>query len=99
MLPSLRPFLRYIDCEQKIIDHKFTIKVGFFPVNPCSFTYAALSLVLLSSLTNSSAKAVSVSADSFNKTDLSTDTDFVALDPNNGAWNVVSPSLFFSLLR
>lgn len=27
MLPSLRPFLRYIDAEDKVVNHGFTIKV------------------------------------------------------------------------
>ncbi|KZT42314.1 FAD/NAD(P)-binding domain-containing protein [Sistotremastrum suecicum HHB10207 ss-3] len=57
MLPSVRPFMQFIGCEQKIIDHGFTLKPG--------------------------------AAVKFNQWKQEGYTDFVALDPDNAAWNVI----------
>ncbi|KAF9032162.1 FAD/NAD(P)-binding domain-containing protein [Hymenopellis radicata] len=57
MLPSLRPFLRYIDADNKVAAHGFTPKRG--------------------------------AAFQFNQFKHEGYTDFVNLDANSGAWNVI----------
>ncbi|KAF5310508.1 hypothetical protein D9758_018781 [Tetrapyrgos nigripes] len=67
MLPSVRPFLRFIDCEKKIVDHGFEIKRG--------------------------------AAVKFNQWKREAYTDFIALSPENGSWNVVRSEFDEILLR
>ncbi|KAG2068035.1 hypothetical protein BDR04DRAFT_1158403 [Suillus decipiens] len=57
LLPSVRPFLKFIDAEESVINYGFTIKPG-----------AAVKL---------------------NQYKREGYTDFIALNPDNGAWNVV----------
>ncbi|KZS96642.1 FAD/NAD(P)-binding domain-containing protein [Sistotremastrum niveocremeum HHB9708] len=57
MLPSVRPFLRFIKCEEKVVKHGFQNKPG--------------------------------AAVKFNQFKREGYTDFIALDPDNGAWNVI----------
>ncbi|KAG2068033.1 hypothetical protein BDR04DRAFT_1120073 [Suillus decipiens] len=57
LLPSVRPFLTFIDAEKSIMNHGFTLKPG-----------AAIKL---------------------NQYKREGYTDFIALNPDNGAWNVV----------
>ncbi|KAK7464329.1 Flavin-dependent halogenase armH4 [Stygiomarasmius scandens] len=67
MLPSVRPFLRFIDAEKKIVDHGFEIKRG--------------------------------AAVKFNQWKREAYTDFVAISPENGSWNVIRSEFDEILLR
>jgi len=67
MLPSVRQFLRFIDCEEKVVNHGFCPKPG--------------------------------AAVKFNQFKKEGYTDFVSLDPTNGAWNVVRSEFDDILLK
>ncbi|KAJ7592018.1 hypothetical protein C8J56DRAFT_1013503 [Mycena floridula] len=67
MLPSVRPFLRFIDAESKVAAHGFTVKPG--------------------------------AAVKFNQWKREGYTDFVALNPQNGSWNVIRSEFDEILLR
>ncbi|KAH7904414.1 putative halogenase [Hygrophoropsis aurantiaca] len=67
LLPSVRPFLRFIDAEDMVLNHGFTAKPG-----------AAVKL---------------------NQYKREGYTDFISLDPTNGAWNVIRSEFDDLLLR
>jgi hypothetical protein len=41
MLPSCRPFLRFIGAEEKIVNHGFTVKVMCIPPSDLLLTFSA----------------------------------------------------------
>ncbi|EJT99304.1 FAD/NADP-binding domain-containing protein [Dacryopinax primogenitus] len=67
MLPSVRPFMKFIDLEETIMNHGFTPKPG------------------------AAVKFVQWKREAY--------TDFISLDPNNGAWNVVRSEFDELILR
>ncbi|KZO98522.1 FAD/NAD(P)-binding domain-containing protein [Calocera viscosa TUFC12733] len=67
MLPSVRPFMRFIDLEETIKNHGFTVKPG------------------------AAVKFVQWKKEAY--------TDFISLDPNNGAWNVLRSEFDHLILK
>ncbi|KAG0702265.1 putative halogenase [Suillus ampliporus] len=67
MLPSIRPFLAFIDAEESVVNYGFTVKPG-----------------------------AAVKLNQFKREGY---TDFIALNPNNGSWNVIRSEFDDLLLR
>ncbi len=93
MLPSLRPFLRYIDADSKVAAHGFTPKVrGSSIRRPVFLTRTAVAGCRFSiqSVQTRRMYGPKRSLAYSRRTDVCLlDTDFVNLDADSGAWNVI----------
>ncbi|KAF7362877.1 hypothetical protein MVEN_00637500 [Mycena venus] len=84
MLPSCRPFMRFIGAEQKVIDYGFCVKV----IDSQCYQYADCSQLKTAG-----------AALKFNQTKREGYSDFINPDPNKAAWNVVRAEFDEILLR